>query len=455
MNHDFYFGEKAAAQAHPSLINDTTRRLWRSFSFCRSELLFSDTDDFVFLIGTPPLPALECEKEYALRVTERGAAVVGRDEGGLMRGFMRLLMMIVCEGGNLRIPATEEQSDYAVKNRMLHLCVFPENDLYFIKKLIRLAGMCQYTHVVLEFWGTLKYDCMKELAWPNARSKEEARELIREIRSFGMEPVPMFNHLGHASASRVRSGKHVVLDQNPALFDYFTPDGWAWDVTSEKAAMLLKQIRAELYALFGPGEYLHIGCDEAYFYTRCAERRPYMAKFLHRLTYEIANENRRAMLWMDMLLEKDKYPNCYSVCAPEDVELMQQSLHPSAVMVDWQYDVFDAPIPSLAALKDSGHDVIGAPWFNPKNYAAHVKTVADCGLFGIMLTTWHTLASELPSILGCAKCCGAKTFAWSDYSGLREESATLLRKLSFEGNSYADCGWMKEQIALGSVVSVI
>jgi hypothetical protein len=38
------------------------------------------------------------------------------------------------------------------------------------------------------------------------------------------------------------------------------------------------------------------------------------------------------------------------------------------------------------------------------------------------------------------------TFPWGRYSGDSEHTATLLRRVSFEGNTYADCGWSKEQI---------
>jgi hypothetical protein len=43
--------------------------------------------------------------------------------------------------------------------------------------------------------------------------------------------------------------------------------------------------------------------------------------------------------------------------------------------------------------------------------------------------------------------CGAKTFAWS-LGRTKEETASMLRRISFEGNTYADCGWSKEQIEM-------
>ena len=67
-------------------------------------------------------------------------------------------------------------------------------------------------------------------------------------------------------------------------------------------------------------------------------------------------------------------------------------------------------------------------------------------MFGIMLTTWDTLNAHTPSIADCAERFGAKTFVWSESSTEYEKTAVMLRRISFEGNNYEDCGWAKKQI---------
>ena len=213
---DFYtLGHKTHAVANARMNNDTVKKMWNSFCLTEGDLEITPCEEFIFQIGITKLPTLSEDKEYAIKVDEKGIAVVGKNYGGLVRGFMSLLMKIEQENTILKIRSFTEESDYKIKNRMIHICVFPENDLYFIKKLIRLSALCQYTHIVIEFWGTLKYDCLKELAWPHAFTKAQAKELIKECRELGIEPIPMSNQLGHATASRGCYGKHVVLDQNP------------------------------------------------------------------------------------------------------------------------------------------------------------------------------------------------------------------------------------------------
>lgn len=446
MNRFFAFGNKTSAVAHTQMNNSTVAKLWHSFCLTQGTLEITPCDEFVFSIGNPVIPTLEKGKEYAILADENGVAVAGKDYPGLMRGFFALIMKIEKINNTFAIRYTQEQSNYTLQNRMIHICVFPENDLYFIKKVIRLSALCQYTHIVIEFWGTLKYDCLKELAWPHAFTKAQAAELIRECRDLGIEPIPMFNQLGHAAASRVGYGKHVVLDQDPTLAHLFTPDGWVWNIESDEVKTLLKQVRKELYDLFGNGEYMHIGCDEADYISKNPELRKQLPNYLRDLTYAVEEEGRRPMLWMDMLLEKDIFKNCYTAGEKDEVEHIRNATARSSVFVDWQYNCYDVPIPSLDSLKNCGRSVIGAPWYNPQNYKAHIETISQNELSGIMLTTWHTLRKYMYSILGCAKQCGASTFTWTDFSGVHEETATLLRRVSFEGNSYADCGWAKEQI---------
>ena len=311
MNNYLLSGGKISVVADERMNNDTVKKLWNSFTLTMGEICFEKGEACTFRLGDTQLPTLSSGKEYALRVDESGVAIVGKDYGGLMRGFMSFLMKIELDETDFIIQPVAEESNYKIQNRMIHICVFPENDLYFIKKLIRLSALCQYTHIVIEFWGMLQYDCLKELAWPHAFTKEQAKELIKECRELGIEPIPMFNCLGHATASRVRLGKHVALDQNPRLQRLYTPDGWAWNINSAEVSSLLKLVREELYELFGDGEYIHIGCDEAYYITRNKTLRQKLPGYLAELTNAVESEGRRPMLWMDMLMEKGVNWNDY------------------------------------------------------------------------------------------------------------------------------------------------
>lgn len=444
---DFYISNsKTVVTAHRLMNNTAVKRLWKSFCLEDGEIEIKPCDEFVLKIGNPDIVRINGESEYVLSADKNGIFIKARDYPGLMRGFYSLLMKIKYNNNRIEISPVKEYGDFLIKNRMIHICVFPEDSLYFIKKLIRFSALCGYTHIVIEFWGMLKYDCLAELSWPQAFTKSEAGELITECRELGIEPIPMFNQLGHASASRVCYGKHVVLDQNPRLQKYFTPDGWVWNIQSEETVELLKQVRGELYELFGKGEFIHLGFDEAYFVSHTPHLRKKLPEYIAGLTAQVESEGRRPMIWMDMLLDENRFKDCYTVGIPAETAALRAATAPSTVFVDWQYDCRTSPIPSLLSLRKSGHDCIGAPWLDEDNYIAHINTVAENKMFGIMLTTWHTLREKMPGILGCAEKCGVHTFDWGKGILTYEKTATLMRRVSFERNTYETAGWSKSQI---------
>ena len=121
------------ATACGQMDNETVKKLWNGFALTLGQLKIIPCEELIFRVGQTELPELPADKEYALRVDEKGIALVGKDFGGLMRGFMVLLMKIEYRQKAFSIRPVDTQSHYRIGNRMIHICVFPENDLYFRK----------------------------------------------------------------------------------------------------------------------------------------------------------------------------------------------------------------------------------------------------------------------------------------------------------------------------------
>ena len=86
-------GEMTAA-ADLRMDNETVKKMWRSFCLDDGRLTLTEGPECTFRLGTTSLPELPEGKEYALVVDENGAAIRGKDYGGLMRGFFVLLMKL-------------------------------------------------------------------------------------------------------------------------------------------------------------------------------------------------------------------------------------------------------------------------------------------------------------------------------------------------------------------------
>ena len=421
--------------------------LWAGFTAGQGRLNVLPRADFSVLTPDAAPISLPEGRRFAACVTETGISMTAATREDLMRAMMTLCCRIVrAPDGSLRIPAEAWQDGYRVSRRMLHLCVFPETTVTALHRLLRLAAVLQYTHVVVEFWGMLRYDADPALSWPQAFDKAEIRPLLEECRALGCQPVPMFNMLGHASACRVCGGKHVVLDRFPERADLFTPDGWAWNIENPAVPALLRQVRQELYGLFGPGDYFHLGCDEPY--QTAPAYRAAVPEYLRCLTEEVRAEGRQPIVWADTLL-------CGSACGADDsyycaaptadeARQLRKSLVAGTVAADWQYRVRQGPLVTALDLARDGLEVLGCPWhYGDELCRAYLDTP---GLSGILVTTWHTLDTRLLSVVQFAEAFGVTLPPWFHRSAPLAELAALNRAVQFGlPLSYEDCGWQRRQ----------
>lgn len=446
----FNIPAKANAVAGKALDSAIMKEFWHRFTFESSALSLNTADDFIFSLGEAK-KVLPGEKDYAINVEETGIFLSAKDEKSLKEGFITLMdMFLPDEDGAYANSLTIKESPL-IKNRMIHFCVFPDTELWEIKKFIRLSGALKYSHIVLEFWGMIRLDCMAELSWSHAFSKDEIRPLIKEANDLGTEVIPMFNHWGHASASRLMHGKHVVLDQNISLARLFDHDGWCWKIESGEVRALQAKIREELCELCGKGEYFHIGCDEAYGFTFKKEELDKFTGFLNYTAEEIKKMNRTPIMWADMLISiHDGYnkDNRYYAAAPTvgAEEYMLKNVSRDILMADWQYNVTQAPIETAVTLKNAGFNVLECPYDEggARTSRAAAETVKNEKLSGIMHTTWHTLSSSTGYIGRVAD------ISWRECNDIscimyNVKTADILRK-AYRAKDYEKSGWARCEI---------
>ena len=413
------------------------------------EINFSSDERHV-VIGDPVIEE-RGENEYVISISEGGISIEGGCYKDTIHGFVSLMELIFCYGRrDYRAECAVIRDSARVGMRAVHLCFFPDFSVAEMQKVIRTCGMAKYSHVVMEFWGCLKMDCLKELAWPEAYSKYEIRVLVEEAHALGMEIIPFFQHLGHASLSRLGyAGKHVVLDQDPELDYLYYPKsrGWVWNFMSDEVRELLRAVRKELIELCGEGEYFHLGCDESGLEFDSGD----LTSYLNEVSEELKAEGRRAIVWGDMLLSRrfDGLGGYECNSTPEYATALLEGLSRDVIVADWQYNVKERPWKSSAFLKDKGFDVLCCPWHtNQYNSEDAIVTVEQDGHFGLMITTWNKLFTEsgIPRLVFAGLC------AWGDpayrywFATIGERSYNIYRRVSPRGQSYEDCGWSKKQV---------
>jgi hypothetical protein len=343
--------------------------------------------------------------------------------------------------------------------RGLHLCIFPETTSLFVEKVITAAAFLKYSHLVLEFWGTLKLETLPELGWPNAWSKAQASQWIHLARTWGMEVVPMYNIWGHAASCRIRWGKHVVLDQNPALSPLFEPDGWTWCLSHPRTLDIHKNIASELAMLAGDGNYFHIGCDESYSHATCdrcriRDRVGLWADHVNAMSEHLHSIGRRPVMWGDPLLEKARWPGLEANGTPflpthQAIDRLDKRL----LIADWHYESSNGDVPTLKYFKSNGFEVLASPWHELSNIRTLSKAAISHGAMGLLATTWHRLPQHMPMLVAAAngawssdeKALGNPHANW-DLMGTH--LATNLRRFLPSGGDFAKSGWHPFEVSM-------
>lgn len=448
-----------------SLFKET----WRQFSsdavalvVVKSErmppLRFSVTIRESALIRSAALPA---QTKYVLSANEAGIAGAAADTQGLRYAWyscLQLLQLGEPEPGllELTVPHMEIRDWPNLAFRGLHLCVFPETTVIEIEKAIRLAALLKFTHVVVEFWGTLKLECLRELSWPQGWDKDVARRLFGIARHMGLEIVPMYNCWGHAAGSRIRYGRHVVLDQNPRLATLFEPDGWTWCLTNPASQAMLRAICDELMELAGPGGYFHIGCDEAYSHgscDRCREQDPVQlfADHVNGMVAHVESRGRRAIMWGDALLERAQWPLPYEANGLPSLPTHEslENLSRSVIIADWHYEITQGAR-TAEHFSAAGFEVMACAWTRRENIRFMAES-ADAVGGGLLATTWNKLSFCMPQLAWTATAAWAADRAVLDGSEfswplLRGATASFVRKLVPARGNYEQAGWNPHEI---------
>jgi len=450
---------RVGGEADASVV-EMMKDTWQRFTFGAVELAVSreaglKAGEFTLGGGRPPQP--QPNATYALKVDAAGIGASATDAAGVRHAWCTLLQLLDADdadGGGLEftLPHVEIDDWPALQFRGLHLCIFRETPPLMIEKAIRLAAFFKFTHVVLEFWGMLQLDALKELSWPEAWSKAQAGQLVGAARSMGLEVVPMFNCWGHASSCRIKHGRHVVLDQNPRLAPLFEPDGWTWCLTNPRTQALLRSVCDELSEFAGPGRYFHIGCDEAYSHGTCdrcrrTDRVQLFADHVNNLAAHLEKRGRRAIMWGDALLERSKWPAGFAANGSPALPTHEafERVSRRIVIADWHYSVTAGDVPTLAHFRSGGFETLACPWNTPAN----IRTLAQAAAAnqsGLLMTTWHHLVQSIPTLAYTANCAWSQNQAaldlrQMDWSLMRAATASVLRKLVPADGRFDRAGW--------------
>ena len=447
----YHIKDSVTIEINENLLSDTVKDVICGLLYRAIEVNFVAVKELVIRTKNAP-------KTDVPTASEEGIYIGGISEKEAIDALFRMLVKAEPIEFNEKekivgIPTGEYTVNTVAGMRILHLCIFPETDYISLKKTVRFAGILGYTHVVVESWGGMEFKCLKELGWKGFTfTKAQIDDIIREIRAFKMEPIPMVNCLGHASLSRVDIGKHVVLDQNLLLSDYFLKYGWVWNFKKQKVKDLLKEMRREMCEICGEGEYFHVGLDETYYNPGSEEEKDKIYEYITELCEVVKAEGRTPILWGDMFLNSQeldaprKYYSCHAYTSKTAAKMLA-AVPKDVLVADWHYRVTEYPWKTSVHLNKLGYKTVQCSWYDFKNCESAVETCKQVGTLGVMVTTWHGLvlqAKGYEAILRTAL--GALGFDAPEWTDGTLFAADLWRKVMDIGDEYTRYGFEKTQI---------
>ncbi len=452
----FKIGGKVTVSLPNSLFNRTVKSIIRGFLFDSVKVQTIKTDKQEIIVGQGERIAFD--GQGVILVTEKGMFIGGKTDKILLVGLITALSEAKPEclkksKVNITIDQFVKNLNPPVERRMIHVCIFPKVPFSSITKLIKLSGALGFTHVIIEFWGTYKFRALKELGWKGSLSRRKINLMLNLIRDLNMTPIPMFNHFGHASSSRMCNGKHVVLDQNLRLSPLFSKDGWRFDFEKQEVKELLSKIRCELIELFGCPEYFHIGFDESFSYPDDEQSVIKLCDFIKEISEELLRQKVTPMLWGDLYLHEsslgiDKDGGYEGNCPSEKTaKIMLEKFPKGAIICDWQYFVKQPPFKSSEYFVSNNILTAVCPWLDQTGVRSAVETLKQLNTYAYIQTTWNRVFS-LGSLIGIFESYYQmfEVDKRAGKIGSYLNDATMLRKICPPKGKYERAGWVIKDV---------
>lgn len=397
--------------------------MWKNFTagICMLNIVKTErSGDYLWTIGSPGDVKLKDGMTYCVYTDKNGISVKADSDSSLLHGFYTLLQILRplnLKKGEERFCVNCGRIDDApfLKFRCMHFGISLNTNLHTLRKYFRMAALMKFTHFVIEFYGSLRFDCLNELSWPGAFGKEDLKPIFDEARLMGVELIPLFNSLGHAGMGNLMNCKNVVLDQNPRLALLFEPNGWSFCISNPDTIELINDASDELIELFGPGEYFHMGLDESLDFATCdlcytKNKGDFLAEFVNNTAERMRKKGRKTMIWADMLLNRKQFDpdrtyrtsKHFPVANATDELPTHEALgkiDKDVIIVDWQYYTTDKSNPTAKHISDLGYNVVTASYNDFANMQLMAENAGLNNYFGYMSTGWGTEEKNADLIL--------------------------------------------------------
>ncbi len=307
--------------------------------------------------------------------------------------------------------------------RGAHLFLPASNQLDFAKRLIKyLISPMGYNKLIIEVAGGMEFEShpeineavtyannmYKEGKWPKFPhgsvaggsyiSKDETRDYLEYIRSFGIDAIPEIQSLGHV---QFMTQAHPDIAEIDADEDELNIDSRVEDLrpdtfykhsycpSNPKSYEILFDLMEEIIDVFQPKEYVHMGHDEVYqigVCKVCREKDPAQLYYndIMKIHGFLAKKGLKMMIWSDMIQPVSNYTTRPAIdLLPKDI-----------LMLDfiWYFHLDDDIETNLL---DKGYKVVMGNLYS-SHYPRYSTRIRREGMIGGQISAWtETCESKL------------------------------------------------------------
>lgn len=278
------------------------------------------------------------------------------------------------------------------------------------------------SYMVLEIDNSFTFKSHPEIS-AGTVTLEALSECCKMLREAGIEPIPLYNCIGHQGWNKRNSllraypefdeSPHIPDDKLVAKVHERDGDLWlstytpAWCCNEPKVYDVVLPAIEELVSASGC-ETVHLGMDEIFLFgqcKRCRGMKPHQL-FKDSLTYfyeHFKKMGKNVMIWGDRLLDANKLIGedaANRARYTKDFENVGTSLCidelPKDILItDWHYDLEDR-YPSVRELLEHGYTVAPSCWFDPDAAQAFLRASISTAkelecedrLLGMLVTGW-------------------------------------------------------------------
>lgn len=347
------------------------------------------------------------DEAYRLSITPEAAILTAEGPEGLWHGWLTLVQLT--ERGGAALPVGEIVDWPALRFRGFHFnprVVHPNVEL--AEALIETCARLKMTHVVMQFKGRLELRSHPEGVDPERHwTRAQIERLVERAEELGVEAVPEMKLIGHARWAHGGGTRGKPLEEMPHLQDMFNPAGTCFCPRSEQAAELATSVIDEVIDIFHDPSIFHISGDEAGGWATCERCRgedggELFARWVNLLHDHLAERGIRTMMWGDMLLRGENYPDFTAAHALRGTEQAIEDLPRDIIIADWHYGG-NEQFPSARYFDEQGFDVVGCPWSSRQGIINWGRQLAAEDSLGMLATSWHTLLADLDTVAVAAE----------------------------------------------------